>query len=438
LRNTLQVIIYILLLMMVSGCGPLIGGNVPIPQPPTDPTDSYEPPTGYIVYYVAPEAVGAGDGSDPANAAYFRNMQVWSAAQKSLEQSPVIVNFLPGDYIFSKNLKNGQSRDRLTLQYLGHDEHVLIIQGMYQEGTIFMSDPKEQPNESLAIDLLFFEGKNAIIRNLHFTGSQYMNYPTKFYGSHVLIEDCTFIDLPRVVYGATGAHYQRTSHITWRNNIFKRIGYRSGSHMIYNAYDPTYIYIVENYFEDCAGEYVRFRDSTDYVVAYGNTFKSTGTYTNYNMPFLSVPLFNDDNPANPGANPNYEYFGTHFVVANNTFTYPDNNSGGTRLVFRFYQSGWNPPGVQYYLTAAEANTLKNGTLEQKRALMQSHLGLDAQQIYFYGNAYIGKNSKPLVEFQAVPNYGETSRGFTGAIDITSTLNTTPVVNTVEEALRFWQ
>ncbi len=435
MRRTLHVIICTFFLLVITGCGALIYGKPPAPPLPSDLQAPDEPPSGYTVYYAAPEAIGGGDGADPAHAAYFRDSQLWAKAQQSLQESSVIVNFLPGDYIFS-NTKDGKNRGRLTLLNLGHDEHVLIIQGMYEEGTVFMSDPSEPVSEDRAVDLLYFEGKNAVFRNLHFTGKQYMAYTTKFYGTNVLIEDCTFIDLPNVIYGATGAHYARTSRITWRNNVFKRIGYRSGSHMIYNAYDPTYLYVIDNYFEDCAGEYVRFRDDTDFVVAYGNTFKSTGSYINYNMPFLSVPLFNDDNPADPGPNPNYEYFGTHFVIAGNTFIYPNDNRG-TKLVFRFYQNGFNPPGLQYLLSPTEAAVLQNGTLEQKRALMQTQLELDPAQIYFYDNTYIG-GAKPLVEYQAVPNYGENSRGFTSPIDFTAILNTIPVVNSSEEAMTFWQ
>ena len=59
--------------------------------------------------------------------------------------------------------------------------------------------------------------------------------------------------------------------------------------MAYNAYDPKHIRFVDCHFEDCAGDYVRFRDGTDFGVVVGCTFKSTGNYRNVNMPFISKP-----------------------------------------------------------------------------------------------------------------------------------------------------
>jgi hypothetical protein len=198
------------------------------------------------------------------------------------------------------------------------------------------------------------------------------------------------------------------------------------------------IYVINCSFEDCAGEYVRFRDRTDYCIVYGSTFTSTGTFVNGNMPFISVPLFNDDNPQNPGPSPRYEYFGTHFLITNNTFIYPDDNSPGTRQVFRFLQSGYNPPGVGLLLNVKEAVILLRGTVQEKQAFMQSNLGINGEEVHFFGNNYVGKGSVHSVVYHAYPSYGAQGRGWDSPINITDAVNSEPVVTTLEQALSFWQ
>jgi hypothetical protein len=404
---------------------------------PLATTPSLSPEQVVAVFYVAPEARGAANGSSMEHAASFREPLFWQLVQRSLQKGAVTVEFLPGQYVFSKRPKDGQSRGTLRLEGMGHDTHQLVLEGLHPQGTVFMSDPKEAADQSLSIDLLFFKGKNTVVRNLHFTGQQHMGYATRFYGEHVLVENCSWVDLPRVYYGATGTAYEDAHHITFKDCVFKRVGLDSHAHMIYNAYGPQHIYVVNCHFEDSSGEYVRFRDQTDYVVVFGCTFKSTGTYVGGNNVFISLPLFNDDDPGNPGPNPRYEYFGTHVLVANNTFMYPDDYSRGTRQVLRFLHRGFDPPGCQLLLDPNEAAILREGSLAERRAFMQTRLGIDGAQVYFYGNTYEGRGAKHSVTYDSAPNYGAQSRGWAGAVDITDAVNATPVVATAAEALLFW-
>ena len=73
--------------------------------------------------------------------------------------------------------------------------------------------------------------QNMVISNFHFTGngrvsyvlqiiSTSNNFPTK----NILIEDCTWKDMGGVIYGATGCHNENTSHVTYKNCRFERIG----------------------------------------------------------------------------------------------------------------------------------------------------------------------------------------------------------------------
>ncbi|NLN18736.1 MAG: right-handed parallel beta-helix repeat-containing protein [Firmicutes bacterium] len=395
-----------------------------------------EPELAPLVLYAAPEVRGNGDGSGAENAAYFRDAKFWQSVNEALQTRPVTVNLLPGQYIFSKLAKGDQSRGTLRLTDFGHPDHRFVLQGLHREGTVFTTDPSEGADRSLAIDLLRFTGTNAVFRNIHFTGQQFMGYATHFVGKNILIEDCSFTDMPNCIYGASGTAYEDSEFVIWRNNLFKRVGFDSHCHMIYSAYGPQHVYVIGNHFEDCSGEYVRFRDRTDYAVVYGNTFVSTGTYGG-NRPFVSVPLFNDDDPANPGPNPRFEYFGTHMLVANNTFIYPDDDSPGDRRVFRFLQSGWDPPGRNLLLSVEEAHMLQSAPIEERKAFMLENFGIDTDRVFFSDNTVKGKNVTNSVFYISYASYSAPDRGWRGHIDITPTVNTSTVVRSEEEAMAFW-
>ncbi len=402
-------------------------------------------------FYVAPELKGNGKGGDTENAAYFGNQQFWARVQSSLVKGPVTVNFLPGEYIIGMEPKQGEpilgvipnifsvkTRDPLKLSNMGHNEHQLILQGMDEKGTVFMSDPDEPLQENKSFQLFNFKGKNTIIRNLHFTGAQYMGYVTRINGENILVENCSWIDLPRTYYGATGTVYDTTQYVIYKDCVFIRVGLDSHAHMSYNAYGSKHIYFINCYFEDCSGDYVRYRDKCDYGIVYGCTFKSTGTYVGANRAFISVPLFNDDDPEKNNPKANYEYFGTNFLIANNTFIYPDDYSGGQRRVLQFLHHGFDPPGRNYLLTTDEFLFLLQGSVEEKRTFMKDRLGLNWETIHFFNNEFKGWNNDGAILYESRPKYGATSRGWEGYLFITETVNKERVVENVEEALNFWK
>jgi hypothetical protein len=388
-----------------------------------------------LVLYAAPAVVGRGDGSSIDDAAYFRDMSFWQTVNATLQNRPVTVNLLPGQYIFSKLVKDGQTRDTLRLYDFGHPEHQFVFQGLYKEGTVFTSDPDEPINADLAIDLLRFIGENAVFRNLHFTGQQHMSYTTHFRGKNILIEDCSFTDLINTYNGATGTAYEDSENITWRNNYFRRVGSNLHGHMIYSAYGPKHIYVIGNYFEDSSNDYVRFRDRSDYVVVYGNTFVSTGNF--YHQEFLMAPLFNDDDPAYPGPDARFEYFGTHFLIADNTFIYPNDDSPGERYVFVFLHSGWDPPGRNLLLSPEEAQMLRTAPVEERKDFILENFGIDTDCVFFSNNIVQGRHVTNGVHYNSSAAFSAPSRGWRGYLDITPTVNTETVVRSEEEATAFW-
>src|SRR5699024_7903397 len=147
-----------------------------------------------------------------------------------------------------------------------------------------------------------------------------------------------------IIYGATGCSYEETSYITFKQDTFKRIGKSGTAHMIYNAYGADHIYVINSHFEDCKGDYVRFRDDCDYGLVSGCTFlKKSEQFSG--KAFISMPLFNSREPVGD------EYFATNYAFTNNEFI----NQSFTTIDYamKFHNSGFSPPEWNYLLTKAE-------------------------------------------------------------------------------------
>ena len=366
--------------------------------------------------YIAPTQQGTGDGQTETDAAQYTNEAFWHNVQTMLNQHPVTVHFLPGDYIQSplRLAKLGHPKNRLTL--LGSDKTVFKIHS---------TDPKK-PNTGFHIAA---GCQNITVENLHFTGNGTVGYISHVRGSqNIHFKNCTWIDLPNIIYGATGtapskrstpetASETDTHHITYENCTFKRVGTKGGAHMIYNAYGPQHIYVINSHFEDCAGDYVRFRDLTDYCIVTGSTFTSTGTYPPNNpihRPFISMPLFSDVDPGD-------EWFGTHFFFAHNTFTYQGQQEmDGEKIPIKFYHKGFDPPQRRHLLTADEGTVLENGSPQDKKTLLKTNCAIDTDQIHVFENTYSGIAVRAVYGCEAA--YGAQSKGWEKSADIFALFN----------------
>ena len=386
-------------------------------------------------FYVAPQEAGDGRGVSLTTAADFRDMDFWSLVRRAVQEGPVEVNFVGGKYIVSSDAK--RAMPTLALSDLGHKDHPLTLQGINKVDVVFTRHPDDSMEGTKGPGFLqITRSQNLVVRNLQFTAKHPIGYATHFGGNkNILIEGCSWIDLPGVYYGATGTADASTDHVTFRNCIFKRVGSGGHADMAYNAYDPQHIRFVDCHFEDCAGDYVRFRDGTDFAVVVGCTFKSTGNYQNVNMPFITIPLFNDDDPSKDERSPNYEFFGTHFLISDNTFLYANDSPKGARAALLFHHSGFDPPNRNHLLTNEQARLLEKGTVAEKKAFMLENFGIDANTVYFFNNRFIGVDLK--VAYRSAAAYGAKSKGWSGTVDISDTVNASEVAETVEHALTFF-
>ena len=179
--------------------------------------------------------------------------------------------------------------------------------------------------------------------------------------------------------------------------------------MIYNAYGSQFISVVDCYFEDCPGDYIRFRDRCDYGLVKGCTF-----YHPEYIPgvrFINMPLYNDGTPFEGN-----EEFATNYAFFNNDFSSVYLNSYG----IGFSHRGYSPPHLNYLLTPAEGDRLQNGTMAQKKALLDSNFAVYSDSIRIYNNSFSKIYDEVL--FGSFPEYGSPSLGWSGRGDITATLN----------------
>ncbi|WP_026903081.1 right-handed parallel beta-helix repeat-containing protein [Pedobacter glucosidilyticus] len=346
-----------------------------------------------IVKYVAPKGTGKGTQiSDPAD---FLNPDFWESIQKQLAKESITIKFLAGDYVRAFIEKP------LLLKNMGHSKNKLILEGESQK-TIF-SVPVGYPKKPVLIDVI--NAQNISFKNFNFTGDGSLGYALRITSTkgnttkNILVENCSWMDMRGIIYGATGAHQEGTSHITYKNCVFKRIGVDSHSHFMYHSYWASHIKVLNCYFEDCTGDYVRFRAHCDYGTVQNSTFVRTSSFPVY--AFISVPLFNDVDPGD-------ETFATHYNFTNNSFT-------NTQDAIAFHHYGYNPKQKNYLLTAAEAELLNNGKMADKREILAKNFDINTDNILIKENKTT--QVKRTVVMGSFARYGATSKGWTGFADI---------------------
>ncbi len=394
---TLTSIVLLIISLMVMGCS---DDNDIIED--VDNTDKS------VVRYAAENAKGKKNGATEADAADLLDMDFWLQVQYELKTSPVEVKLLPGDY-HKAYIDMG-----LTLKGIGNETNRLTITG----GDDVLFHVLE--GYATRSNLIYFNScQNIHVRDLHFTGHGSINYvmavrsTTGAIPSHnILIENCSWTDMNGIVYGATGCHYDRTTDITYQSCTFKRIGKNSGSHMMYHAYDSSNISVIDCHFEDCTGEYVRFRDKCDFGMVRNSVFIRNDHEKYVAVAFIAVPCYNDVDPGD-------EYFATNYAFTENQFTNLGTNTINSAITFN--HRGFTPKEFQYLLSTEEAAVLQNGTREERMALLKEQLGVETGKIRVNSNALNGAFTR-YVGFYSKADYGAVSRGWTGSFDITDLVN----------------
>ena len=336
----------------------------------------------------------------------------WASVQGALQKGPVDVVFAQGTYTRNSTM---------SVKGIGHKTNRLTLKASGAPGSSVFTG-------TIAKLFGFTDCRNLVMSGLKFTGDVTGYAVTFTTCKNITVDNCYFVDLTKVFYGALGVHTKSDNAIV-KNCTFSRVGVDSHAHMVYGAYNVTRLKLVNNSFTDCAGAFVRFRgDISTHGVVYGNKFKSTGTYAGgVNPGFIEVPLFNNVDPGD-------ERFGTSFMITKNSFDYSTSGKQATRFALVFHHSGFNPADRINLITPEDAEILNNGTVEQKRAILLAKPGIDANEVRFAGNTNINVEYNVLYRCQG--GYGAIAP-FTGIADIESAVRTSGVAATEAEALAFY-
>jgi len=349
-----------------------------------------------IIKYATSEK-SAGSGNSVGDAADFLNADFWKDVNILLKRESVTVKFLPGDY------RRAYLERPLLITAFGNRKNRLVLEGENLK-TVF-TVPEGSKEKPVLIQLK--DSQNITIRNMSFTGNGKLGYALRITSTkegetkNILIENCRWTDMRGIVYGATGCHQPGTRDVTYKNCVFKRIGIDSHSHHMYHAHGAVRIQVLDSHFEDCTGDYVRFRDNCDFITVKGSTFIRNSNFPVY--PFISVPLFNNVDPGD-------ESFSSNYSISENSFK-------NTRYAIAFHNYGYSFPGFNYLLTEQEGNVLVNGGILERKNLLKNNFGIDVEKIGIAKNQYSDITFK--VGMGTFARYGAPSRGFNGWGDISS-------------------
>ncbi|HXI71748.1 MAG TPA: hypothetical protein VNN22_15440, partial [Verrucomicrobiae bacterium] len=336
-------------------------------------------------YWVAPKAIGTGDGTSSANAAgCYVSSTFWSDIQNRLQITNVTINLLDGKYT------NGT----VNLDDMGEPLHQLSLQAVNLYGPVFSSTGND------LIDIV--GSQNIKFQGIVFTG------PSPYWGincqpdgllpcRNLEFSHCQFINLTNVLYGAIGL-VNGTRDVTVDSCTFSNLTANNGNHqhMIYASHDIVGVVATNCLFQDCLADYIRFRDNSEYCAVQNCRFISTTIGSSW--PFISVELYNDTNSDAAGD----EFFGNYFQISSNSFTYNAGNGPGPYSALHFSDTGYSPYSYDCDLTSSQAGQLGSGSVSFQRSFLQTNLGIVAFGLKMFGNTY---NSRVAYHMDYLYNTG---------------------------------
>lgn len=366
-------------------------------------------PAGEVIRYVAPAAIGRGDGTSAGNAAKFNNSSFWSGVQSLLSSKPVQVSFRAGQYVISA------PTDALTLTRIGHQTNRLSIAGADANSVRIISGSAS--SASLPHLIRVDNSQNITFSNIHLRTLSAFDVGYLFLitnnSTNIRLENLTSVDTMRVGYGVLGFH-QGSNAINLVGSEFLRVGYDGHQHFLYNFRDVSDITIANSVFEDSTGAYIRCRDQCSDFNVLESSFRATGAWGSANefryAHFIELAVFNDVLYSGRSSQSQQEWFLSGFTAIGNSFEYAA-ALGVRAKPFSIHHSGFNPwDGTQFrdhLFSSTDASVLTSGTASAKRQLILSKFKLNmATQFEIHSNTYSNMTYKFELESQA--SYGASS------------------------------
>jgi hypothetical protein len=352
-------------------------------------------------YWVGPSASGTGDGSSSANAASFINYSFWTNVQSQLQSANVDVNLKDGNYFAGS----------LNFTNIGNPVHRLTLQAV----------DLYKPTFTGALgSLIFITGS----QNIKFYGLVFSG-PASYWGiecepnglrpcRNLEFSYCQLTNLTNVLYGAIGL-VNGVRDITVDNCTFSNLTANNGNHqhMIYASHDIVGVVVTNCTFQDCLADYVRFRDNSEYCVVDHCTFTSTMSASAW--PFISAELYNETNADAAGD----EFFGTHFQITSNSFTYNVAGGPGPYSSLHFSDTGYSPYTYNCALTSSQASQLGGGSAAFQRSFLQTNMGILASEIKMFGDTYSAPGSYHRMDYAYDWDGSAPWNNWQGTVDISS-------------------
>ena len=326
----------------------------------------------YTLKYASP--AGAGDGSSYSTPASYTDSIFWSSTVSSAAASaPVKVVLLSGNY----------NSGNLRFDDVGDETNQIIIEGEKPFKTVFDG----------LYGARFFGTQNMTLRNVHFYSPSSENSAVVIgldciETKNITVDGCSFIGMTNVTCGVCSVAYENTYDVAIKNSTFIRSGKPSdGSHMIYNSADSYSIEIMDNYFQDGWGTYLKAKNGSGGHIITGNTFiENNGYRTNSSKPFIHVAAYNSQGEDH--------VLGTDFLIESNHFEYVNNS----QCPIWIYVWGVTPkehPGY-HEIDAAEKSKIEGITnsSSSRNLNIVTNFGIDILNDWIIrGNSY--SNTSPV-------------------------------------------
>lgn len=329
----------------------------------------------YTLYYVSP--AGTGNGQSYASPASYVSSSLWSDVDTSAQSHPVKVVFQKGNY----NSAN------LHLDSVGNLQYAIVAEGEQPFGTVF--------NGIYGIQC--YGSKNLILRNIHFISAPALS-TTLMIGQdetetrNITVSDCHFVDMTNLLWSSVAIMWPETCNIAANDCIFIRLGRPTdSSHVFYNQHHSHNIDLIDNYFEDAWGSYVKTRNGSSGYRIIGNVFIQNNSYrTSSSKPFIHFTAYNVDGEQRD------EILGTDYLIENNHFEYVNY----PMIPLWIWVEGPTPvnhPGY-HEITLTEKQTIENTANSDavRNAEILENFGIDILNDWVIGsNTYYNANAMRL-------------------------------------------
>lgn len=259
--------------------------------------------------------------------------------------------------------------------------------------------------------------QNVGLDGLVLTGSiSYWAQPDRLLPTwNLWIYNCRFQDLTSAYYASIGL-LDGIRNVTIDNCTFTNLGYSTSgtAQFICGSHNVLDVHVLNRSFADCRGDYVWFRDNSEYCTGSNCLFHFIIRATAF--PFITSPLYYSTDPG-----PGEDFFGIYFHICSKSFTY--DVSACIYAGIQFSHTGYAPRSYDCALTPVLVSDLSSGTTSFKHSFLQTNMGIIASDIRMCGNILTNVTYDMVYTYNySIVAIGVPHNGWQGTINISDVLN----------------